>query len=227
MKSIKPTTLLFFLLINVCSAQTKAALQKSFDTKLQEIDQLAKTGKVMQAIIEGEDLKTFAYENFKDSNHNLKTILFKLNFYYRYTKDTQNELKTNIELSKVREDDLEFERKSFEESLENLIAFYNDTDNPREVIPTFTEVNKSLFAHAEDALSERYNDEKEIFINQNILPYFHLFHSFAYKYNYKYGILLDMVGAKNATFRKEGFSMQSAEDIVSQIWSLAKIIIGR
>ncbi len=41
-------------------------------------------------------------------------------------------------------------------------------------------------------------------------------------YKYKYGILLDMVGSKNATFRKEGFSMQSAEKIVNQIWNLAK-----
>ncbi len=39
---------------------------------------------------------------------------------------------------------------------------------------------------------------------------------------YKYGILLDMVGAKNATFYKEGYSMQSAGSIVNQIWDLAK-----
>ena len=158
-------------------AQTKSETQQYFDSKIEEINKLAKEGKVMQAIIEGEDLKDFAYENFKDSNHNLKTILFKLNFYYRYTKDTQNELNTNIELNKVRQDDLEFERKSFEESLSNLMAFYNDTNNPREIIQTFTQINKSLFEHAENALSERYNDEKERFINENILPYFHLFHS--------------------------------------------------
>lgn len=41
-------------------------------------------------------------------------------------------------------------------------------------------------------------------------------------YDYKYGILLDMVGAKNATFRKEGFSVQSAKSTVDQIWALAK-----
>ena len=41
-------------------------------------------------------------------------------------------------------------------------------------------------------------------------------------YDYKYGILLDMVGAKDATFRKEGYSIQSAESTVNQIWSLAK-----
>ena len=41
-------------------------------------------------------------------------------------------------------------------------------------------------------------------------------------YKYKYGILLDMVGAKNATFRKEGFSMASAKHEVDQIWNLAK-----
>jgi len=39
---------------------------------------------------------------------------------------------------------------------------------------------------------------------------------------YKYGILLDMVGSKNASFRKEGFSMQSAKTQVDQIWELAK-----
>jgi len=40
-------------------------------------------------------------------------------------------------------------------------------------------------------------------------------------YEYKYGILLDMVGAKNATFRKEEFSMRSAGKVVHQIWDLA------
>ncbi len=43
-------------------------------------------------------------------------------------------------------------------------------------------------------------------------------------YEYKYGILLDMVGSKNATFRKEGFSTKSANEVVEQIWGLAKRI---
>jgi aminopeptidase-like protein len=41
-------------------------------------------------------------------------------------------------------------------------------------------------------------------------------------YEVKYGILLDMVGSRNATFPKEGFSMRSAPDRVNQIWNLAK-----
>ncbi|MDO5665562.1 MAG: M28 family peptidase [Bacteroidia bacterium] len=42
-------------------------------------------------------------------------------------------------------------------------------------------------------------------------------------HNYKasYGILLDMVGAANATFLHEGYSMQHASNIVSKIWSTA------
>jgi Zn-dependent M28 family amino/carboxypeptidase len=35
----------------------------------------------------------------------------------------------------------------------------------------------------------------------------------------KYGILLDMVGAANATFLMEGFSMQYAADIVKSVWT--------
>ncbi|WP_111683420.1 CHAT domain-containing protein [Winogradskyella tangerina] len=209
----------FIILITLQSfSQSKDQPQQYFDTKIEEINKLAKEGKVMQAIIEGEDLKAFAYENFKDSNHNLKTILFKLNFYYRYTKDTQNELKTNIELNKVRQDDLEFERKSFEESLVNLIAFYNDTDNPREIIQTFTKINQSLFAHAEEALSERYNDEKERFINENILPYFNLFHSFAYKYNYKYGVFNTLL--VNNTLLTKGALLNTSKDILGKLRSI-------
>ena len=41
-------------------------------------------------------------------------------------------------------------------------------------------------------------------------------------YQVKYGILLDMVGAQGATFPKEGFSRQSAEEQVEKIWRLAK-----
>ena len=40
--------------------------------------------------------------------------------------------------------------------------------------------------------------------------------------NVKYGILLDMVGAKDAKFYKEGFSMQEAGILTNKIWKLAK-----
>jgi glutaminyl-peptide cyclotransferase len=43
-------------------------------------------------------------------------------------------------------------------------------------------------------------------------------------YTAYYGILLDMVGAKNATFRKEGVSMQVAPTIVANIWAVASQI---
>jgi len=36
-----------------------------------------------------------------------------------------------------------------------------------------------------------------------------------------YGILLDMVGAKNATFTKEGFSLQYAKSVVQNVWKTA------
>ncbi len=41
--------------------------------------------------------------------------------------------------------------------------------------------------------------------------------------NYKanYGILLDMVGSTNATFLKEGYSVQYASNVVDKIWSTA------
>lgn len=40
-------------------------------------------------------------------------------------------------------------------------------------------------------------------------------------YDAKYGILLDMVGARNARFSKESWSLYYARDIVDQVWSLA------
>ncbi|MCB0630950.1 MAG: M28 family peptidase [Saprospiraceae bacterium] len=39
---------------------------------------------------------------------------------------------------------------------------------------------------------------------------------------YQYGILLDMVGAKNAYFPKEGYSMEYAGNVVDKIWKLAR-----
>lgn len=41
-------------------------------------------------------------------------------------------------------------------------------------------------------------------------------------YKAKYGILLDMVGGKNAHFRKELYSMQYALPIVNKVWKLAE-----
>ncbi len=40
-------------------------------------------------------------------------------------------------------------------------------------------------------------------------------------YRAAYGILLDMVGGSNATFLKEGYSMQYASGVVEKIWSIA------
>ncbi len=41
-------------------------------------------------------------------------------------------------------------------------------------------------------------------------------------YQARFGILLDMVGAKNATFPKEGVSMDYAPEITNKIWSIAQ-----
>lgn len=41
-------------------------------------------------------------------------------------------------------------------------------------------------------------------------------------YRAKHGILLDMVGAADATFYKEGYSMQYAEDITTRLWATAQ-----
>lgn len=38
---------------------------------------------------------------------------------------------------------------------------------------------------------------------------------------YKYGVLLDMVGAKNAQFQHEAFSRNYAPDVLNKIWNLA------
>lgn len=43
-------------------------------------------------------------------------------------------------------------------------------------------------------------------------------------YSAKYGILLDMVGAPNATFRMEHISMEYAADIVKGVWTVANRI---
>lgn len=40
-------------------------------------------------------------------------------------------------------------------------------------------------------------------------------------YTAYFGVLLDMVGAKGATFFKEGYSMQMAGDVVRQVWTTA------
>lgn len=41
------------------------------------------------------------------------------------------------------------------------------------------------------------------------------------KYNARYGILLDMVGAKNATFFMEGISYEFASGVVQKVWDIA------
>jgi len=41
-------------------------------------------------------------------------------------------------------------------------------------------------------------------------------------YNARFGILLDMVGAANATFKHEGYSMMYAPQVVREVWRIAR-----
>jgi glutaminyl-peptide cyclotransferase len=43
-------------------------------------------------------------------------------------------------------------------------------------------------------------------------------------YTAYFGVLLDMVGAKGATFPKEGYSVQMAESVVNRIWDIARAL---
>jgi glutaminyl-peptide cyclotransferase len=46
----------------------------------------------------------------------------------------------------------------------------------------------------------------------------------AANYYAQYGILLDMVGAANPNFEKEGVSMQAAPNIVNKVWNIANVL---
>ncbi|MDR0794486.1 MAG: M28 family peptidase [Tannerella sp.] len=67
-----------------------------------------------------------------------------------------------------------------------------------------------------------------VFLNENSYNTFCLGSQFWAKnphvpnYKAEYGILLDMVGSKNATFYKEGYSVQYAAPIVEKVWSTAR-----
>lgn len=50
------------------------------------------------------------------------------------------------------------------------------------------------------------------------------YHKHNLAYSAYYGILLDMVGAKNATFFKEGVSMQYAPSVVNKVWKKGQSI---
>lgn len=208
-----------FALFTLCTyAQSEKELQQQFNAQLFKIDSLAKSGNLTSAIIEAEDAKDFAFKNFKNSYDNQRMILFKLNFYYRVSRDKKNELKTNIELGKLRKNELDLESKSFNESLKTLIDFYNATTNPREVIPTFKDVNTRLVIHTNDVLGSRLNDEKESFLNENIIPYFHLFQSFAYKNKYKYVSFNNLL--VDNTLLIKGALLNTSKDIISKLRAL-------
>lgn len=204
----------FIVSFNI-NAQNNPKLQQQFNAKLIEIDSLAKSGNITSAIIEAEDAKDFAFKNFKESYDNQRMILFKLNFYYRVTRDKDNELKTNVELGKLRKKELEWEGNSFKTSLDTMLEFYNATPNPREVIPTFREVNTRLINHTNDVLASRLTDEKESFLNENIIPFFHVFHSFGYKNQYKYVGFNNLL--VNNTLLVKGALLNTSKDILNKL----------
>ena len=209
------SAILYALLTLLTYAQSNKELQQQFNAKLIEIDSLAKSGNITSAIIEAEDAKDFAFENFKKTYNNQRMILFKLNFYYRVSRDKDNELRTNIELGKLRKKELEWESNSFKTSLDTMLEFYNSTPNPREVMPTFRDVNTRLINHTNDVLASRLTDEKESFLNENIIPYFHVFHSFGYKNQYKYSGYNTLL--VNNTLLLKGALLNTSKDILSKL----------
>ena len=211
---------IYILFTLLTYSQSNKELQQQFRSQLFKIDSLAKSGNLTSAIIEAEDTKEFAFKNFKDSYDNQRMILFKLNFYYRVSRDKENELKTNIELGKLRKNELEWESESFKTSLKTLIEFYKDTQNPREVVPTFRDVNTRLVNHTNDVLGSRLNDEKESFLTENIIPYFHLFQSFGYKTKYKYGSFNNLL--VDNTLLIKGALLNTSKDILNKLRALEK-----
>ena len=75
-----------------------------------------------------------------------------------------------------------------------------------------------LFADAEDWGDSEGNNEESWAMGSRYWA--NNLHREGYKYP-MYGILLDMVGAKEATFYREYFSVKSAKNIVNKVWAAA------
>lgn len=201
-----------------CFAQTNSALQQKFDQQIAEISGLAKSGHLQEAIKKAEIAKTFAFENFKDSNYNQINILNKLNYYYKFLNDYENELATNIELFKIRHEDLKKEEAVFADSFKNLASYYASLDNPSEVISTFTAANERLIKQTEEAFRFRFEDERARFLHTNIQPYLDLFQSFGYKTKYKYQVFNNLL--TNNILITKGALLNSSKDILKNLETL-------
>lgn len=222
---IRLTALIIFCFSSYSFSQSKEVLQKQFDQQIAEITQLAKNGQLHEAVRKGEIAKTFAFENFKDSNRNQQNILNKLNFYYKFLNDYENELATNIELSKIRNEDLKKEKETYTSSFRELAEYYLSFENPREIIPTFKIVNEDLLRDTEQAFQYRFEDERATFLQNNIMPFLNLFQSFAYRTNYKHKSFNHII-TNNALVAK-GALLNSSKDILKNLESLNDDIINK
>jgi CHAT domain-containing protein len=211
--------------INLIFSQSKDLLQQQFDQQIAEVNQLAKSGQLQEAIAKGQQAKEFAFENFKDSNRNKISILNKLNFYYRFLNDYENELDTNIELFKIRNEDLKQEQAVFAKSFKNLVDYYNTIDNQKDIIPVFKDANERLIKQTEEAFEFRFEDERAAFLQNNIQPYLDLFQSFAYQTNYKYQYLNNQL--TNNVLITKGALLNSSKDILKVLETLNDDIITK
>ncbi len=222
---IRLTTLIIFCFSIYSFSQSKEVLQQQFDQLVAEVTKLAKNGQLQEDVRKGEQAKTFAFENFKDSNRNQQNILNKLNFYYRFLNDYENELATNIELSKIRNADLKKEQETYTNSFKELAEYYLSFENPRAIIPIFKGVNENILRDTEQAFQYRFEDERAVFLQNNIMPYINLFQSFAYRTNYKYKNFNQII-TNNALIAK-GALLNSSKDILKNLESLNDDIINK
>ena len=220
MSLVKP--LIFFCLILLTLQPTFGQSEQSLKTELKSrielIDQLINDGEIMKAIEKSKETKTFIYKNFKNSNRIKEAILIRLDFCYYAIDDYENELAINIERSNLREDDLRQEQSYFNKTFNSLSKNYLNFNSSEAIVTNFKNSNQTLTDLTQEVFKKRFENEREKFLKNNIIPFYNLFQSYAYDIGYNNTSLNNLI-TNNALFLK-GSLLNSSKDILKNLRKL-------
>lgn len=200
----------FFVSLNLNAQEPNETLIQ-FQEMVLQVDQLGRSGNFQEAIDKGEEARAFAKNHTIDKNL-LRNVLYKLSILYRKTNRVEKEHEIYADMDSIRKVELQEENASFEKVFEDLKNYTARTSSITSSLQLLSKMNDNLMSHIDNSFKYRFSEEKKQFIDHNVVPFFELYQSLAYRTQYKFNSLTN-ISADNSLNLK-GLLLNSSRDIL-------------
>ena len=199
-----------FISLNLTAQESNETLVQ-FQELVMQVDQLGRVGHFEEAITKGEEAREFAKTNSIDKNL-LRNVLYKLSILYRKTNNVEKEHEIYSEMNSIRKVELQEENESFGKVFEDLKNYTARSSSITSSLQVLSKMNNNLLSHVDNSFKYRFSEEKKLFIDHNVVPFFELYQSLAYRTKYKFNSLTNI--AADNSMNLKGLLLNSSRDIL-------------